>query len=194
MQGSKHVFFYKLWKYLCKKRVTYLNILINIVFCKDLFHFISFSEAKVASSALSWSFFTLRSRHRSGVKTLLMGVRVHCFPLISIRLIQIQTKKLSNFQKRMWTNMCKPSLFPNSHDWFIKKFHFMDEKSRSIFSQKEDGTLRYQNRFSGRAPWTHPPMQQQSRGPHFLTPPGEKKNVGTMQSVMSKKLIWLKSC
>ena len=104
-----------------------------------------------------------------------MGVRVHCFPLISIRLIQIQTKQLSNFPQKKWTNMCKPSLFPNSHDWFIKKFHFMDEKITVHLQSGGWHPSLPKPLAQGRAPWTHPPMQQQSKDPHFLTPPGEKK-------------------
>ena len=182
----------QIWKYLCKKRVTYLKILINMFFCKDIFHFISFSEAKVASSAFSWSFFTLRSRHQSGVKTLLMGVRVHCFPLISIRLIQIQTKQLSNFPKKMWTNMCKPSLFPNSHDWFIKKFHFMDEKI-TVHLQSGGWHPSLPKPFFRPCTLDSSTNAAAKQRPTFSDSAWRKKTVGTMQSVMSKKLIWLKS-
>ena len=192
MQGSKHVFV-QIWKYLCKKRVTYLNILINIVFCKDIFHFVSFSEAKVASSAFSWSFFTLRSRHRSGVKTLLMGVRVHCFPLISIRLIQIQTKQLSNVQKKSgqtclnlhYSRILIIGSSRNSISWM--------KKSRSTFSQ-EDGTLRYYvTVFQAVHLGLIHQCSSKAEAHIFWLRLEKKKHVGTMQSVMSKKLIWLKS-
>lgn len=174
-----------MWKYLCKKRVTYLNILINIVFCKDIFHFISFSEAKAASSALSWSFFYTSLKTPIWGQDTSYGSQSPLFPPHINPFNPDTNKATEQCPKKMWTNMSKPSQFPNSHDWFIKKFHFVDEKI-TVHLQSEGGWHPSLPKPSeGRAPWTHPPMQRQSRGPHFLTPPGEKKTLGPCRA--SKK-------